>query len=563
MKTTHQPEGPTSGAASLPAAILLGVAVATGTSMLLASGPWGLNSMVAASSLIVGLACALALPRRGEAIPAPGPWDILMLVVLALASCRAFLWILYSSGDELRVLSPYNLGDLSFHIHLIRYLASGVVFWPESPILSGVPLTYPLGADLWNALLLLVGTPLQQGLVWTGLAGAALAGWALWRWGGAFAIAAFLFNGGLAGFLVFRTGVMEDFQSTLAWKNQFLTLFTTQRGLLYALPCGLLLMDAWRRDFFDGRSAIPAAAQAILYATMPLFSAHTFLFLSLVLAASFLFSSGKRLRVLLFTIACVPPATLACWLVTGGFTASSGIRWLPGWMQGDDGWTFWAVNFGLALPLLAALGVVAGFRGSAEARAFVLAGLGTIIACFLVAFAPWEWDNTKLLLWGWLACAPFLRDLVLAPLPSLPRVVAIVGLFFTGALSLVGGLDGRHGYTLASRSDLARHAALLGNPDPQARIAVEPEYNNPAILLGHPVVCGYEGHLWSHGLDYKETMHLLRGALARQPGWERMATAAGANKILFPGGTVLPVPRPTTESPATTSPTASPGSGKE
>lgn len=551
----------------LPPALLLGVAVATCTAMLLASGPWGLTASIAAVSMAAGAAAAMLLLRGSDRVTQPpDAWDLLMLAVLTLASCRAFLWVLYQAGDELRVLSPYNLGDISFHIHLIRHFASGAVFWPASPILQGVPLTYPPGADLWNALLLLLGVPLEQGLVWTGLAGSALAGWALWRWGGAFAIAAFLFNGGLAGFLVFRTGAVEDFQSALAWKNQFLTLFTTQRGLLYALPCGLLLMDAWRRDFLgNGSRGIPLAAQAFLYATMPLFSAHTFLFLSIVLASSFLFAEGNRARILLFTLACVPPATLSCWLVTGGFTAASGIRWLPGWMQGDGGWKFWALNFGAALPLLAALAIIATIRGSAAARAFSLAGLATIVACFLVAFAPWEWDNTKLLLWGWLACAPFLRDLVLRPIPVVPRAVVYAVLFLTGALSLVGGLDGRHGYRLASRTDLAEHSALLGDPDPEVRVAVEPDYNHPAILLGHPVSCGYEGHLWSHGLDYRTTMDALRLALERGPGWRQHAHDAGADRILFPGSPpeLVDVPRPTTEQPATASPPTSRGSDKE
>ena len=97
------------------------------------------------------------------------------------------------------MLSPNNLGDLSLHLNLIRYLASGIAFWPESSILSNVPLTYPLGADLFNSVLEVLGIDTYIGLVWTGLVGAALTGYALWLWGGAFGLAAFLFNGGSPG----------------------------------------------------------------------------------------------------------------------------------------------------------------------------------------------------------------------------------------------------------------------------------------------------------------------------------------------------------------------------
>jgi hypothetical protein len=194
---------------------------------------------------------AMAFASTGNRkTPSLTAWDWLMFAVFAIASLRAFLWLIFRVGDEVRILSPYNLGDISLHIQFIRYLASCVSFWPESPILSGTPMVYPLGADLWNSLLLLIGVPLEQGLIWAGLAGATMTAWALWRWGGAFAIAALLFNGGLAGFAIFQTGQISDFQSEMAWKNIFLTMFVTQRGLLYALPCGLLLLQAWKEYFF-------------------------------------------------------------------------------------------------------------------------------------------------------------------------------------------------------------------------------------------------------------------------------------------------------------------------
>src|SRR4029453_19537750 len=101
----------------------------------------------------------------------PGFWDWLVLAVFALSSLRAFLWVIYSRGDEICVLSPNNLGDLSLHLNLIRYLASGIAFWPESSILSNVPLTYPLGSDLFNSVLEVLGVDPYIGLFWPVLSG--------------------------------------------------------------------------------------------------------------------------------------------------------------------------------------------------------------------------------------------------------------------------------------------------------------------------------------------------------------------------------------------------------
>ena len=259
----------------------------------------GINALAAWLAIACGTLAAVAAWRTTNPYPrAPlGFWDWLVLTVFALSSLRAFLWVIYPRGDEICVLSPNNLGDLSLHLNLIRYLASGVAFWPESSILSNAPLSYPLGADLMNGLLEICGVDTIRGLVWTGLAGAALTGYALWSWGGPFGVAAFLFNGGLAGFAVLRTLQIDDFQRDMVWKNLFLSMFVTQRGLLFALPGGLLLLYVWRERYFRaGNRVVSFWLELLLYASMPLFSVHAFLFLSLVLSAIFiasLFSARK------------------------------------------------------------------------------------------------------------------------------------------------------------------------------------------------------------------------------------------------------------------------------
>ena len=561
-------------------AILVFVAVSVSAAVGLAFLCGGLSPTVTWAALGTGLAASI-FGWRGIRAPGerpPNAWDVLLLAAFALASLRAFLWLLYPVGDEWRVLSPNNLGDISLHIDLIRYFAGGVDFWPVSPILAGAQLTYPLGMDLFNSLLLCAGVPVEKGLVWIGLLGAGLSAWALWRWGRAFAIAALLFNGGLAGFLIFKTGQVADFQAELAWKNFFLTMFVTQRGLLYALPCGLFLLSAWREDFFGIGSGVPRWVAFFLYATIPLFSAHAFVFLSLILACAFLVNPQQRRFLAAFVAGAFLPATAALFLVTGHFSASSGLRWLPGWMQGNEGWLasigslgpgwvkgngawlFWTWNFGVSLPLLLLLGwkLIRTRRGESRASGeinfqnggatavssldqvgpdsdgpssnpeansgnssicFAGTGLFVFLVCCFVSFAPWEWDNTKLFLWAWLACAPFLWEMISKwRIPA--RALTCFLLFFSGAVSLVGGIDGRHGYKLTTRSELAETAAVIAHIPFKDRIAVDPDFNNPVMLLGRPVLCGYEGHLWSHGLDYHKHWDALQAVLKREPGWQ-------------------------------------------
>lgn len=530
----------------------------------------GLNPTIGWVSLALGLAIGSVVGRTSLAAEPVRLkfWDWAVLGVFALASLRAFIWLIYLTGDEIRVLSPNNLGDMSLHLNFIRNFASGVPLWPENPILTGVPLTYPLGADLFNSILEVCGFDTVRGLVWVGLTGAALTGYALWRWGGAFGVAAFIFNGGLAGFAVLRTMQMTDFQQELTWKNLFLAMFVTQRGLLVALPAGLLLLHAWRERWFrSGRQLLPMWVQIFFYAAMPIFNVHAFLFLSLSLLAIFCTLKTARLPLVKFVGTAFVPATVGMLLVTGKFSAASGLRWQPGWVFGDTNWTEffagwgvgflaetilpWIWNFGLTLPLMAVLGVILFSQKDAEARCFVWMGLLVFATCCVIAFAPWAWDNMKLIMWSWLVVAPYIWTKLLRPMTWPAQAAICFALFFSGAVSLCGGLDRREGYVIAYRSELAGWSHATKDIPATARFACVPDFNHPLILIGRRVACGYEGHLWSHGLDFREKLDLLKASLDGRVSWSESAPELKVDWLgLRPRDAALAIPPG--ESPRTT-----------
>jgi hypothetical protein len=239
---------------------------------------------------------------------------------------------------------------------------------------------------------------------------------------------------------------------------------------------------------------------------MPLFNAPAFLFLSILLAACAVASwPSGRLRPFLTTgLISIIPASWLVHLVTAGFTAAGALRFAPGWMQGDDGLWFWLWNFGIFLPLVAACTMTV-FRprgADTTTRVFCSVAIATLVFCFLFAVAPWAWDNTKLLLWAYLALAPFLWSTLVARWPCWVRTAACILLFASGALALLGGLDSRHGYKLADRAELAAVQFMLRTIPVSARLATAPSYEHPALILGQPVVMGHDGHLFSQGLDY-------------------------------------------------------------
>lgn len=543
------------------AATLTLVAIAVTSAIALAFAWGGLSTRAAATSLVLGLGAAtIAFLTTGDKNPRRlTPWDITLLIIFALASLRAFLWLLYPVGDEWRVLSPYNLGDLSKHIQIIRYLANGAPFWPESPFFTRGSLSYYIGVDFFNSILLSVGVPLQQGLVWSGLIGASLTAWALWRWGGAFTLAMLLFNGGLAGGLILQTGVLEDFQSGIAWKNLFLTMFVTQRPLLYAIPGTFLVLTVIRDDMFRSPSGVPTWIVWLIYATMPVFSLHAFAFLSFTLLGIFILRPESRAYLFRFIRAALLPATILVFFVTGAFTQETGGHWQPGWMQGNAEWTiwlkdrlglvlqspvseilFWLVNFGVALPLLFLVVWKTVKDRDAESASFAGVGIIVFVVCCFFSFAPWDWDNTKFFIWAWLACAPYVWG-TFSSSPAVVRMVLCFFLFASGAMSLAAGLDKRHGYKLVGRSELASMEIALAHVPPLDRIATEPTHTNPVMLLGRPVVCGYEGMLWAHGLDYGPTYQNLKEVIeGRDPDHEK-AKVIGADWVVIAGQAPLKI----------------------
>ncbi|MEO6052526.1 MAG: hypothetical protein ABIP97_00795 [Chthoniobacterales bacterium] len=440
--------------------------------------------------------------------------DIGIFLIFAFAAWRSFFWLLYANGDAWFVLSRYNLGDICLHVNLIQYLTQVSPCWPQSTILANTTLTYPIGIDLFNGLLLNLHIGLIKGLVWTGILGSVLSAYALWKWGRAFTISAFLFGGGVIALVALIEPVSEP-----EWKNPFLSLFVTQRGWLFALPATLLLLWSWR-ERLRKKTPLPGRIELLFYAVMPIFNVHAFLFLSMALTFIWIFNPAHRRRFFCFTAAAFLPATLCMALVTNCFQQTGGIHWKIGWMQTDPALIFWILNFGISLPLVLVLCCRLYQNQDRIALSFVGASSFVFLLCMLISFAPWEWDNTKLMLLSWLTVTPFLWEYVIKPTKLPVRGAICFLLFASGAMTLWQGLDHSNGFQLIKRAEVDLTRTAIAKVPLNERFACAPEYNHPLLFLGRPVIAGYEGHLWSHGLDYKPTLIKLTTLMEGGDGWE-------------------------------------------
>lgn len=520
----------------------------------------GVTHGIALASLAGGCATGCWRLWQGKTtiklrIPAWNGFEWALAVAFFLFVLRAFLWVVFFSEDEIRVLSPNNLGDLSLHLTYIREIGNGAPFWPDNPIYAHAKLTYPIGVDLLHSLFVLAGADVFRVFIWFGLAGSLGTFLALWRWGGGFTTAGFLFNGGLAGFAFFASGRLSDYQSTLAWKSIPLALLVTQRGLLFALPAGLLLLSSWRARYFskDERHVIPIAGELLLYASMPLFHVHTFLFLSVLLFAWFIVRHESRWQIFRFVAAAFLPAALLMALITGGGKGPSVLGWLPGWMQSDPDFlklcqlrlgttshfitipAFWILNFGI-LPFLVVilLRELAVRKDAGADRAWVIPALLMFLICCFVKFAPWEWDNTKLMIWSYLVILPFLWSRVISRFSPFAIGALCTVLFFSGFVSLFGGVSGKFkGYEIASRSELDSLSDALEACDKNATFIANPDYNHPLLLLGRKLAMGYTGHVSSHGYEWREPQKKIDAIFAGDPNWRALAKSFGARYLFW------------------------------
>ena len=522
--------------------------------------------------------------RRAKDLPVIVPpreryrsvWFWLLAACFTIFAVRSFAWLLYIDGNELKVQSPNNLGDLSIHLTYIRQFASGTPLWPDNPIFILSKLRYPAGTDIFNAVLSCIGVDLIRGLVWTGLLASAATFYAFYRWAGNFGIGAFLFNGGVASFPVLQTFVFQDYQgvNTIAWKSIPLAMFVTQRGLLYALPVGLLLLYQWRAKFYPAyrevalaetpeseqeiiapgrRAPLPFWLELTLYATLPLYHVHTFLALSVVLGFLFLLGENKaRIQAGALVAAALVPASFFMWVVSDNFNAGSVLQWKPGWVQNAGDFAmpfhqFWLVNFGAWVPLvlffvgITALTVWKQFKapdasGStiSASVAFLVPATAIFLLGYFVKFAPWEWDNIKIIVWAYFIILPFLWTDLIAHWPFHLRALVCAALFASGFVSLFGGLAaGKTGFGVADRAELDAVGVVVRKLPTETRYAGFPTYNHPVLLQGRKMVMGYPGHLWTQGFNYSEVENKLQALMKGAPNWKEMARSLGVRYLFW------------------------------
>lgn len=414
--------------------------------------------------------------------------------------------------------------DGAAHLAYAGITAIGGTVPPGSPIAAGQPARYHLLADVFGAQVSLLGVSLPSALAVTSgflaLAFPVIAyacGVRLTASRGAALLGVVIFGvGGGLGFFMLIGDIGEHGWSALvhlprsyAWDpdaglwmdSPVLAYLYAQRNGLLGLPLGLaaltLVLEARR-----AHSARALTAAGILVGLLPLANGFAYLIVAGMVACWAVFDRDHPWWRFFIPVV-VLGAPVAMWLQP----PESSVRILVGWMAdgGPAGWVwFWFRNAG---PFIILLVVAHAWKGTVRREllwAFAPAWLLWVVPN-LVAFHPWEWNNTKYFAF-WQLLGAFLVGAVVLRLARsgwagrAGAVVAMVALCASGALDLYRATDSAVTLIPWTSADGLAVAAWVRDELPlEAVLAVAPTNTHPVpSLSGHAVVSGYPG--WTFDL---------------------------------------------------------------
>jgi hypothetical protein len=459
-------------------------------------------------------------------------------------------------------LAQYNntWSDWSFHSSYATAFAYGHNLPPQNPIYAGTPFRYPFAPDFATALLLAAGWSIPAALIWPSWAMTllALSGLILWarRLTGSIAVGAIavtltLLGGGLGFWFFFgdaahlglvnalthipRTYDRFDPPVNIQWYNPILSYYLPQRSFVFGAAIFLTVlilitpaalatpMFAWRETITEVRrswrhwslKSTPVAfvVAGALAGLLPLFHVHSLVALGLVtLGWAILFPRPAWIGffVAMFVLA-VPRLLMAVPGDPGAPPEHQYPRLLAGWLSGTDfpAW-FWIKNIGLFWPLLlTALLSPLALRG--RARLLLASFVLVFLAGNLIKFQPWEWDNTKVLVFWYLGSAVAVGAVLVrlwkaGIAGALGAAVIWLTLVASGVLSMLQYLPPQGpSYLWFSTEEVRLAESIRAQTAPRAVFVTGERPNNPiADLAGRPVVMSYPGWLWSYGINYTQ-----------------------------------------------------------
>jgi hypothetical protein len=552
-------------------------------------------TVLVATSIAVVAGCGIAVRRRSTLasdvgdlrarwsaplVAAGHPWPVFAIFLACGAWTVHFLhqaWTYRADGLYAGYVNIW--GDWAAHLSFTGSFAYGHNFPPQFPIDPGNHLGYPFMMDFLAANLVPLGASLPSSLVLTsgllGLAFPAVMYLAAMRFAGgraaaAIAVAAFLLSGGL-GFIYLVGDIDKQGIGVLLhlpreytlnrdlnyqWLNPVLAYLVPQRTTLFGFSLALIvLLLVWIavREGLGWKAFLFAGVVAGL---TPAFHVHAYG--TIVALAAFWAAFNRRREWLAFFVpAIVLGVPVLAWLWPPASTCLDRSSTLPfclqpGWMAFNDFkrdglvWVvpdfiwFWIKNTSVLIPLIVSAQLLNRWIPTRFGTWFAPMWLWFAVPS-IVILAPWEWDNTKFLiffaLFGSILAGAFLAALYRrGPEAALIATGLLVVLVLSGTVDLVRASD----YSVSSYQFVDTRGLQLAdwvrtNTPPDAVFAVADDHNSPIpTLSGRRILIGYPGWLFTYGLeDYVQKTTDLKLILAGDPSAPELIRKYGITYVLI------------------------------
>ncbi|HMS11181.1 MAG TPA: hypothetical protein PKE66_16960, partial [Pyrinomonadaceae bacterium] len=152
-------------------------------------------------------------------------------------------------------------------------------------------------------------------------------------------------------------------------------------------------------------------------------------------------------------------------------------------------------------------------------------------------FAPWEWDNIKILIYWYVMSLPFvaLATAWLWRRSAGWKTVAagaVLVLTMSGGLDVWRTLSGQINYRVFEPDAVTVANRIRASTRPDALVLNAPTYNSAVVLSGRSSFMRYAGHLGSHGIDYKPREEDLKMIYRGGPQADELMRKHGITHVL-------------------------------
>lgn len=333
----------------------------------------------------------------------------------------------------------------------------------------------------------------------------------------------------------------------------FMTMFLThQRSFFFGFAAGAMILSILSEALKNGERKYFWFI-GLLIGFLPLVHTHTFIAVLIIVFGFWFwnrfFAGDDFLAKNLFNapgIGAIIGLTISYFFILDFSSGISLLTYRLGWMGEPGGigaiqynpaggspiWAWFSYlreNFGLFIPLL--IGAIIYFiykkkvfwQKKDSVFGLIFGAIFIFIVVNLIRFQPWDYDNGKIFGYFYLLGAVIIVYFFEQWKFKFAKIIAIILAFFLISVGLIDTL---------SRSSLAKPPLyeIFGAEEQKAAdwiiqntlsndvILTGTSHLNPVnSLAGRPVLVGYPGWLWSHGIKYgereKDVMEIYRGAV--------------------------------------------------